>query len=249
MPTASDSCSGMADGQRLPSEAGRDVLVALIQAIHGQASRLSEIDGATGDGDHGANMDKGFARAAEILGASETDVPGGLSLLGRVLITEIGGAMGPLYGSFFLEMASAAGANPTIDANLFGGMLAAGLAAVVDVGNAAVGDKTLLDALGPADAAYRSAVAEGATFAEALDAMAVAAEAGSESTRGMVARVGRASRLGERSRGSLDAGAASCAVILRSLATSIKALLSPAAVSPDPRSAPLADHTPEGEST
>lgn len=241
----------MTDGQRLPSGAGRDVLVALILAIHWQAPRLSEIDGATGDGDHGVNMDKGFARAGELLGASEIDVPGGLSLVGRVLITEIGGAMGPLYGSFFLEMASAAGTNPTIDADLFGAMLAAGLAAVVDVGNAGVGDKTLLDALIPADAAYRSAVAEGATFAEALDTMAAAAAAGSESTRSMVARVGRASRLGERSRGSLDAGAASCAVILRSLATSIKALLPPEAVSPDPRSARLADPqaSREGEPT
>jgi dihydroxyacetone kinase-like protein len=201
-------------------------VVSLAHAIHEHARRLSDLDGATGDGDHGINMDKGFGRATEIVGAGPVDLSEGLRVIGDVLITEIGGAMGPLYGSFFLEMASVARGSDTVDAALFGRMLAAGLAAVQDVGSAKEGDKTLLDALAPAEVAYLAATARGVPFAEALGLMAETAERGAESTRGMVARVGRASRLGERSRGSVDAGAASCAVILGSLADSMTALLS-----------------------
>jgi dihydroxyacetone kinase-like protein len=148
-----------------------------------------------------------------------------LSVLGQTLLTEVGGAMGPLYGSFFLDMAAAAGAEPTVTGDTFGKMLVAGLAAVLDVGEAKVGDKTLLDALVPAEAAYREALEAGGSFSEALMAMAAAAATGAESTRDMIARVGRASRLGERSRGHVDAGATSCALILGALATSISAQL------------------------
>lgn len=205
---------------------GRQVLAALASAIHDNAARLSSIDGATGDGDHGVNMDKGFGRAAELVAAKgPIDLAEGLRMLGDVLITEIGGAMGPLYGSFFLEMALEAKDATEIDTRLFGRMLAAGLAAVREMGSAEAGDKTLLDALVPAEAAFRSAATEGAGLGASLGRMADAAEDGAESTRDMVARVGRASRLGERSLGFLDAGAVSCAVILRSLAETLSALL------------------------
>jgi dihydroxyacetone kinase-like protein len=206
---------------------GRTVLSGLIEAIHENAARLSTIDGATGDGDHGINMDKGFARARELLGPGPVELPQGLYVLGQVLLTEIGGSMGPLYGSFFLEMAAMAKGETKITGPVFGRMLMAGLATVQDVGGAVPGDKTLLDALVPAGAAYHGAIANGATFAAALELMAGAGEAGADSTRDMVARVGRASRLGERSRGSLDAGAVSCALILRSLASSMVELLPP----------------------
>jgi dihydroxyacetone kinase-like protein len=104
-------------------------------------------------------------------------------------------------------------------------MLAAGAAAIEDLGEGKAGDKTLLDALLPAQTAYRDALAGGDTFVVALERMAEAAEQGSESTRDMVARVGRASRLGERSRGFLDAGSVSCAIQLRAMADAMAGLL------------------------
>lgn len=209
---------------------GRPILEALVEGIHANAARLSQIDGATGDGDHGINMDKGFLRTAEVLGDGPVDLARGLSTLGRVLVTEIGGAMGPLYGSFYLDMATAIGDAERIDGEVFDRMLAAGIAAVQDLGDAKPGDKTLLDALVPAQAAYRDARRGGETFADALERMAEAAEQGSESTRDMVARVGRASRLGERSRGYLDAGSVSCAIQLRAMADAMTRLLPPASV-------------------
>jgi phosphoenolpyruvate---glycerone phosphotransferase subunit DhaL len=210
---------------------GKPVLDALIAGIHDNAARLSQIDGATGDGDHGINMDKGFLRAGELLGDGPFALVSGLSVLGKVLITEIGGAMGPLYGSFYLDMAGAAGSAERIDAQLLDGMLAAGIAAIQDLGEAKPGDKTLLDALLPAQAAYRDALGRGEPFSAALGRLAEAAEAGSESTREMVARIGRASRLGERSRGFLDAGSVSCAIQLRAMADSMAALLAQEAMS------------------
>jgi dihydroxyacetone kinase-like protein len=204
---------------------GRPILDALIGGIHANATRLSQIDGATGDGDHGINMDKGFLRTGELLGEGPVELSKGLATLGKVLVTEIGGAMGPLYGSFYLDMASAIDGALTIDAGVFDRMLAAGIAAIEDLGEARPGDKTLLDALLPAQAAYREAVARGESFATALEKMAAAAEAGAEATKDMVARVGRASRLGERSRGFLDAGSVSCAIQLRAMADSMSVLL------------------------
>jgi dihydroxyacetone kinase-like protein len=115
-----------------------------------------------------------------------------------------------------------------IDAAVFGRMLAAGVASLRSISQAKVGDKTLMDALLPAEEAYRLALQEGKSFAECLQAMAAAAKKGRDSTRDLVARVGRASRLGERSKGSLDAGAASCALILSTMAGSIRELLAAA---------------------
>jgi dihydroxyacetone kinase-like protein len=133
--------------------------------------------------------------------------------------------MGPLYGSFFSEMAAACAGVEDVDAVVFGRMLEAGREAVQDLGEADVGDKTLLDSLIPAEAAYREAEANGASFTDALAAMAQAAERGKESTRDLVAKVGRASRLGERSRGVLDAGATSCWLLLDAMASSMQGLL------------------------
>jgi dihydroxyacetone kinase-like protein len=210
---------------------GRPILAALIEGIHANAAQLSHIDGATGDGDHGVNMDKGFLRTGELLGEGPVELAKGLSVLGTVLVTEIGGAMGPLYGSFYLDMAAAIEGADRIDSGTFDRMLAAGAAVIQDLGEAKLGDKTLLDALLPAQAAYRDSLGNGDTFAVALGRMAEAAEQGSESTRDMVARVGRASRLGERSRGFLDAGSVSCAIQLRAMADAMIRLLSPDAAS------------------
>ncbi|MEX2182978.1 MAG: dihydroxyacetone kinase subunit DhaL [Chloroflexota bacterium] len=206
---------------------GRAVLDELIADMHANAARLSELDGATGDGDHGVNMDKGFSRAGELLGPVQVGLCEGLTVLGQTLLTEIGGAMGPLYGSFFLAMGEVGTAEEPITGPTFARMISAGHVAVVEMGGAIPGDKTLIDALAPADEALAAAIAAGASFADALRAMAEAAALGAESTKEMVARVGRASRLGERSRGFIDAGAASSAVILGSLARSIAAHISP----------------------
>lgn len=207
-----------------PASDGRRIVEALAATIDANAELLSEIDGAIGDGDHGVNMRKGFLMARDEL-PDDADLSAGLTTLGDVLLTRIGGAMGPLYGSFFTEMGGACAGRETVDAATFGSMLDAGRAVVEDLGEAEVGDKTLLDTLVPATAAFHAAVEAGFSFDGALTAMAGAAQEGKESTRDLVARVGRASRLGERSRGVLDAGATSCWLLLDAMATSIKASL------------------------
>lgn len=207
--------------QTIPSSLGKEIVLELVETVHENAGYLSEIDGAIGDGDHGINMNKGFLRARDLLEDKELDLSGSLDTLGQVLFTEIGGAMGPLYGTFFMEMAQACQGKEEIDRVVFGQMLAAGYAGVVDVGGAQVGDKTLVDTLAPALAAYQDAEDRDLSFREALEAMRQAAEEGQESTRQLMAKVGRASRLGERSRGVLDAGAVSCCLILCGLADSI----------------------------
>jgi dihydroxyacetone kinase-like protein len=205
---------------------GKSIVLDLATTIHENTSYLSEIDGAIGDGDHGINMNKGFTRCAEIIGEKDLDFSAALNTLGDILIGEIGGAMGPLYGTFFMEMASASQQQPVIDKAVFGAMLRAGLEGVMDLGGAQVGDKTMVDTLAPAYQAYTQALALPATFSEALQQMAIAAEKGMESTHHLVAKVGRASRLGERSRDNLDAGATSCFLILKSFSLSIQRLLS-----------------------
>ncbi|HEY5812642.1 MAG TPA: dihydroxyacetone kinase subunit DhaL [Terrimicrobiaceae bacterium] len=205
-----------------PTSDGRKLLLALIETVDKNGAYLSEIDGATGDGDHGINMTKGVRRTKEKLGEQNVTVPQGLDMLGQVLLAEIGGAMGPLYGSFFIDMGTAAGDAPAIDKEVFGKMLKAGAAAMQDLGGAKVGDKTMMDALVPAVLEYEKALAEGVGFSEALQRMADAAEKGKEATRDMIAKLGRASRLGERSRGILDAGSVSCSLILKTFADTLR---------------------------
>ena len=133
--------------------------------------------------------------------------------------------MGPLYGKFFLSIGKALdGVNP-IDKTAFGNALDAALEAIHAISPAQVGDKTLMDVLIPAQAAYNGALAEGLAFEAALDAMDAAALKGRDSTVDMVAKLGRSSRLGERSRGVMDAGSASCYLILHTMADSIEELL------------------------
>lgn len=204
---------------------GKSIVLAMIDAIHSNAAYLSEVDGAIGDGDHGINMDKGFTRTRAVLGDQPMSFTDSLSALSDVLMVEIGGSMGPLYGTLFMEMADAGAGSELIDAPTFGRMLAAGLAGVQDIGSAKLGDKTLLDTLIPAEEAFRLGVESGQSFSGALADLRTAAEAGKESTRDLVAKVGRASRLGERSRGVLDAGATSCYLILDAMAKAIDPLL------------------------
>ena len=201
------------------------VVLDLVAAINANRAWLSEIDGAIGDGDHGINMSKGFSRAGETLASAPGSLGHGFTVLGETLLDGIGGSMGPLYGTFFLDMAGVISAEGAMDAALFGRMLRAGLAGVQDLGAAKRGDKTLLDTLIPATDAFDAGVASGASFADALTAMASAGEAGRDATKDMVARIGRAARLGDRSRGTIDAGAASCSLILSNLADRLTARL------------------------
>ena len=180
--------------------------------------RLSEIDAATGDGDHGINMAKGFRLVLSRLEGKSFNLVEGFTTIGDTLLGDIGGSMGPLYGSFFTEMADTLKGRTELDRDGFQAMLQAGEAAIVDLGEAKVGDKTLIDVLTPARLAFEQAAASGSDFAGSLAALRTAAADGLEATRDMVARLGRASRLGERSRGVLDAGAASSELILRTLA-------------------------------
>ena len=204
---------------------GEIVIHAMIQAIQENAAILSEADGAIGDGDHGINMKKGFTLCAQRLAESPGGFSDGLKTLGRVLMSEIGGAMGPLYGTFFLEMSREAAGKETIDARVFLRMLERATEGVISLGNAKVGDKSMVDALVPALEEFRKAQEAGETFPQALAAMAGGAERGKESTRGLVAWIGRASRLGERSKGTLDPGATSCALLLSAVARAATMLL------------------------
>lgn len=206
------------------ASAGPIVLEMADQIIANRAY-LSEIDGKIGDGDHGVNMAKGFGMAAERIKGKNLSFAVALDTLGSVLMTEIGGSMGPLYGVMFTQFAETIDAADDIDARAFAAMLASGLDGIQSIGSAKVGDKTLLDALVPALAAFNAADAAGKSFAEALDALIDAAEKGRDSTRDMVAKIGRASRLGERSVGVLDAGATSCALILKTMALGARARL------------------------
>ena len=199
-----------------------DVVLELVATINDKRAWLSEIDGAIGDGDHGINMSKGFSQAGTAIGGGTVGLSAAFHTLGDTLLSGIGGSMGPLYGTFFIDMAAAIKGAATLDAPLFSKMLHAGLDGVQDLGGARVGDKTLLDTLVPALEAFDAHVAAGATFGHALDALSAAAERGRDSTKPLTAKIGRAARLGERSRGALDAGAASCCLILQSLAAGLQ---------------------------
>ncbi len=206
-------------------EAG-PIVPEMAAVIQREQAFLGEIDGAIGDGDHGINMAKGFRlAAAKLANEGEFTLQHGFLVLGDTLLGDIGGSMGPLYGTFFTEMAESLGDAERLDGARFQAMLHAGVAAVVDLGGAKPGDKSLIDVLSPAEHAFAEAQSAGAGLAESLGRMRDAAAAGFEATRDMVARIGRASRLGERSRGTLDAGAASCNMLLATLADGLIRLM------------------------
>jgi phosphoenolpyruvate---glycerone phosphotransferase subunit DhaL len=198
------------------------ILDDIVAVVVSNAAYLSELDGATGDGDHGVNMGKGFRMTGQKLTAAPPGLGEGFAVLAETLLDEIGGSMGPLYGSFFLDMSTYLRGKTSIDRTSFGQMLHKGIEAVVDLGEAKVGDKSLVDVLVPAMTAYDNAAARGEDFSACLEALKDGADRGFESTKNLVAKIGRASRLGERSRGTLDAGAASCRALLGVLSTGLR---------------------------
>ena len=207
------------------SEEGSIIVSNLIEAIQDNKQYLSDLDGMVGDGDHGINMNKGATLCAEALEKNPGNLAHFLEVLSKTLMGAIGGAMGPLYGMFFQGMAKACEGKDTIDSVTFEEMLKSGEAGIRDVSEAKVGDKTMMDTLIPAITAYSTAVCSGQDFIESLAAMRAAAIAGRDSTKDLIAKVGRSSRLGERSRGVLDAGAVSLCLILESIADSIRSLI------------------------
>jgi len=210
--------------QRFSNQQGKAVIDAIIKVIRDNTAFLSEIDGAIGDGDHGVNMNKGASLAKERMADQPVDLTTGLKIISDVMMNEIGGSMGPLYGLFFRQMFRITRNKEFIDGEIFKEMLTQALSSIKDLGGAKVGDKTLLDTLEPAVTAFSEQFDKEQNFFSALEAMKIAAEKGKDSTVDLVAKVGRSSRLGERSRGVLDAGATSCWLILRTIADTIKLL-------------------------
>lgn len=183
------------------------------EVIAAQQEWLCELDAAIGDGDHGANMARGFHAVMAKLG-TPADPSALFKTVGMTLISTVGGASGPLYGSMFLDMGKEAAGKVALNAADWADVLAAGVKGVAGRGKAQPGEKTMLDALTPAVAAARTAPG----LTAALKASALAAEQGVEATVPMLATKGRASYLGERSIGHADPGATSAALLLSSLA-------------------------------
>ena len=187
-------------------------------AVRRERDHLVQLDAAIGDGDHGTNMTRGFEAVVQALDGDPGSPPGKLLILaGRTLVSTVGGASGPLWGSALRSGGRVLGEQPTFDGLELVQVLAAALASVKDLGTAAVGDKTMVDALEPAVDTLRARLTEGASIDDALDAAAAAAEAGMRATVPLQARKGRASYLGERSVGHQDPGATSTALIIRAL--------------------------------
>ncbi len=187
--------------------------------IHTHAPDLTELDRQIGDADHGANMDRGMKAVAALAAVDFPDPGAYLKKAGMTLVSTVGGAAGPLYGTFLLRMGTALPSGTEIGAAELGTALRAGLEGIVARGKAELGDKTMVDALAPALDAYDAAMADG--VGAALAAAAEASAAGRDATIPLVARKGRASYLGERSAGHQDPGATSVTLLLESAARTL----------------------------
>ena len=195
-------------------QAGHDISV--------NKDHLTHLDAAIGDADHGINLVRGFDAVVAALAEKSPDTPGAvLTTVGGTLISKVGGASGPLYGTAFRRAGKAMGTEPDVSAELLGTALQAALDGVTGLGAAAEGDKTMVDALAPAVRAYQQALTAGAAEVDAVRAAANAAAAGAEATIPMQALKGRASYLGPRSVGHQDPGATSTALLLAALVTAL----------------------------
>lgn len=187
-----------------------------------QSDHLTDLDRPIGDADHGSNVSRGLKACAEL--AQQQDfgsVDAYLKKVGMTLVSTVGGASGPLYGTFFLRLAAPLAATEDVGAREFGQALRAGVEGIVARGKAEAGDKTMYDAFAPALEAFDRSAAEGAGLAECLQEAARAAAEGRDATEAMIARKGRASYLGERSAGHLDPGATSATMLLEAAARTL----------------------------
>lgn len=203
---------------------GIRIVYAIIEAIQTNKDYLSEVDGAIGDGDHGINMNKGFTLAKEEL-PSDANMSKGFQVISKVLMSKIGGSMGPLYGNFFRGLFNASKNYDEIDGEIIGEMLDKAYDNIRKISEAKVNDKTLVDVLDPAIHMYHEEYDASKNEIKALNAMRDASKDGLEATKEMVAKLGRAARLGERSKGYYDAGATSTQIILETFANSCIELL------------------------
>jgi dihydroxyacetone kinase-like protein len=194
------------------------------RSVRSERNYLVQLDAAIGDGDHGTNMVRGFEAVVQALDGEAQAPPGRLLILaGRTLVSTVGGASGPLWGSALRSGGRVLGDQPSFEGAQLVDVLAAALASIKDLGAASLGDKTMVDALEPAVDTLRTEVAAGAPLAAALGDAATAAEAGMRATVPLQARKGRASYLGERSIGHQDPGATSTALIIRALQRTVTA--------------------------
>ncbi|MFP4535549.1 MAG: dihydroxyacetone kinase subunit DhaL [Alkalispirochaetaceae bacterium] len=200
---------------------GLDAVLAWLRTVRQRMEEnkeyLTQLDSAIGDADHGINMSRGFnAALAEIEGKEPEDIAGALKAVSMALIKKVGGAAGPLYGTFFLKASAAASGKEELDADGVLELFKEGVEGLKQRGKAQQGDKTMLDAWIPAIEAMEGAKSDG--VAAMLEAGAAAAESGMKATIPLVARKGRASYMGERSKGHQDPGATSTHLILRAAA-------------------------------
>jgi dihydroxyacetone kinase-like protein len=188
-----------------------------------ERDHLTELDSAIGDADHGTNMDRGLKAAVVALDELGPDAGAGpiFNKIGMTLVSTVGGASGPLYGTLFLRIGATFGDTPTVDSKQVGAAFRAGLEGVVARGKAQAEDKTMYDALAPAVEALEAALDEGVGLGEALGRARAAADAGRDATTPMLARKGRASYLGERSVGHQDPGATSVALLVTAAAETL----------------------------
>jgi phosphoenolpyruvate---glycerone phosphotransferase subunit DhaL len=185
-------------------------------------AELTELDSAIGDADHGINMARGMTAVIDKLDGEHVAHANELfKTVAMTLVMSVGGASGPLYGTFFLRFGSATGPAVELDTAALMNGLDAGLAGIIERGKAQAGDKTMVDALSPALAAMESVIKNGGDLAAAVTAGRDAAVAGRDATVPMIARKGRASYLGERSVGHMDPGAASMALLFEALAAGL----------------------------
>ncbi|MEM9923411.1 MAG: dihydroxyacetone kinase subunit DhaL [Cyanobacteria bacterium P01_D01_bin.50] len=183
---------------------------------------LTELDAAIGDADHGINMERGFKKVIEQLPAvTDRDIGTILKTVSMTLISSIGGASGPLYGTFFLRASATVTGKQELDGENILELLNTGLDGIIGRGKAQLGDKTMLDALHPAIAAFEEAINDGIDIKNAIEKAVAAAEQGMKETIPMIAKKGRASYLGERSSGHQDPGATSVYLMLKSLYESL----------------------------
>jgi dihydroxyacetone kinase-like protein len=204
------------------SDAVRAWIMGFAAVVAENKAYLTELDQAIGDADHGINMDRGMkAVVAKLGGLEDADIGTVLKNVGMTLVSTVGGAGGPLYGTLFLQMGTATAGKRELEPDDWAAALEAAVKGVQARGKAEAGDKTMVDALLPARDAFASALGEGVSFEEALVRSAAAAEEGMRATIPLVAKKGRASYLGERSADHQDPGATSTALLLRAASDSI----------------------------
>ena len=210
---------------RISTNDFKKILTSISDTIDKNVNYLTELDAKIGDGDHGVNMNKGFKKIKEKINESAIEDIGSMLITsGKVLLNEIGGAMGPLYGGGFIKAGMALKGKIDLDKNDIYTLFMSILESVISLGGAKVGDKTMVDTLSPFIGKYKKAIEKNnllVSFEKAL----IKARKGMKSTKDMISRIGRSSRLLERSKGHLDVGAVSSYLILDSFYNSLKIIL------------------------